>query len=355
MTLVIAAGGTGGHVFPALAVAQAWRRKWDSPIYWVGVEGGREEKWVKAEGIPFYGLPAAGWQPRARWRNFSLLFRLPRAYWAAESLLKRWRPKAIFSTGGYPGFMPGVWAALHGRPLYLLELNARAGRTIRWLSRLAKETFGAFPHTVGVKARYVGVPVRFQAEDRWRYSVEEAKRSWGLPPDRPLILILGGSQGSSALNRAVATCLSPWIAEGASILWQVGRDSPEFLPERVQVLPFIDDMVRAYIAADIVVSRAGGSTLGELAWWGKPAVLVPSPYVAEDHQRQNARTWASYGACLVAEEGDTAALQAAVLHLLKDSTKRQALAQTAYALARVHAAEELATYLHSAIYGNGVS
>ncbi|MCS6895988.1 MAG: UDP-N-acetylglucosamine--N-acetylmuramyl-(pentapeptide) pyrophosphoryl-undecaprenol N-acetylglucosamine transferase [Bacteroidia bacterium] len=351
MSLVIAAGGTGGHVFPALAVVQAWRRRWQSPIYWVGVSGGKEEKWVKAEGIPFYGLPMAGWQPRARWRNLSLLYRLPLAYWAVEKLLRRLRPHAVFSTGGYPGLMPGLWAALHHRPLYLLELNSYAGKTIRWLSRWATQTFGAFPKTSGVRAHHVGVPVRFLAEDRLRYTSEEAKRSWGMPSDCPLILIMGGSQGSSALNKAVASCVSTWVRDGACILWQVGRDSPVQSSEQIRVLPFIQDMTRAYIAADIVVSRAGGSTLGELAWWGKAAVLVPSPYVAEDHQRKNAATWAAHGACIVAEEENVNALNQAVLRLLRHPHERQALAQVAHSLARVSAADDLAEYLHRAIYG----
>lgn len=352
MALIIAAGGTGGHVFPALAVAQTWRERWSKdPIYWLGVEGGREAAWVQRAGFEFYGLPAAGWQPGHRWRNLSLLYRLPRAFLATERLLNRLQPKGIFSTGGYPGFMPGIWAALHRRPLYLLELNRHAGRTIRWLSRFAVQTFGAFPETEGVHASWTGVPVRFIPEDRTRHTPQEAKAGWGCPPDRPLILILGGSQGSSALNRAVATCIPAWVADGAFILWQVGKAAPTGVPPEVRILPFIEDMVRAYTAADLVISRAGGSTLGELAWWGKASVLVPSPHVAEDHQRKNAAFWAERNAALVVEEHIPEALAGAVRDLLREPARRAQLAENARTLSRPDAAEYLATYLHEQLYG----
>lgn len=352
MTLVIAAGGTGGHVFPALAVAKVWRERYPQiPIHWVGVEGGREEQWVRAEGITFHGLPAAGWQPSARWRNLALLYRLPRAFWAAEKLLTPLAPKGIFSTGGYPGFMPGVWAVLHQRPLYLLELNRHAGRTIRWLSRYATQTFGAFPETGGVAAQWIGVPVRFTAADKVRLSPEAAKEQLGFPVKSPLILILGGSQGSSALNRAVEACIQTWLEAGAAVLWQVGRSAPSLSHPCVQIVPFINDMSLAYTAADIVISRAGGSTLGELAWWGKPTVLVPSPYVAEDHQRKNAAFWAERQAALVVEESAPHTLQEAVLRLLIDHELRRRLADTVQKLAHPNAAEKLAEYIYTQLYG----
>lgn len=352
MGLVIAAGGTGGHVFPALAVAEAWRRRWpNKPIFWIGREGGREEEWIQKAGIPFYGMPAAGWQPRASWRNLSLLYRLPKAFWAVEKLMRQLKPKGVFSTGGYPGFMPSLWAGLHSRPLFLLELNRYPGRTIRWLSRFASRVFGAFPETIGLKAEWIGVPVRFSPPDRVRYTPSEAKRFWGIPEDRSLILVLGGSQGSTSLNRAIFESLTAWIEAGAFILWQAGRQIPQNLPSEVLPVPFIEDMVRAYTAADIVVSRAGGSTLGELAWWGKAAVLVPSPHVAEDHQRKNAAFWEERGAALVVEEENVPALREAVLYLLRKPEKRIEIARAAQALSRPEAANQLAEYLHTLLYG----
>ncbi|MCX8112412.1 MAG: UDP-N-acetylglucosamine--N-acetylmuramyl-(pentapeptide) pyrophosphoryl-undecaprenol N-acetylglucosamine transferase [Bacteroidia bacterium] len=353
MALVIAAGGTGGHVFPALAVAEAWRRRWrEDPIYWVGVRGGREEKWVSDAQFPFYGIPAAGWQPRFIWRNLSLLYRLPQGFWALERLMRHLKPQAILSTGGYPGFLPGLWAILHRRPLYLLELNRHAGRTVRWLGRFAAHIFASFPQTEGITAEWIGAPVRFSEEDRHRYTPHQAKTLWGLPAEQPTILVLGGSQGSSTLNKAVFASLPSWIQAGASVLWQVGRDAPEAPYPQVRTVSFIEDMARAYAAADIVVSRAGGSTLGELAWWGKAVVLVPSPYVAEDHQRKNASFWASHHAALVVQESHPSQLTQAVLELLHQPDQREKLAQAAHALSRPHAAEALAEYLHQALYGS---
>ena len=357
MSLVIAAGGTGGHVFPALAVASVWRARWpEEPIYWVGVRGSREEKWLSTAQWPFYGVPVSGWQPKAFFKNLSLIYKLPRAMVFTHRLLRVLRPKVLFTTGGYPGLLPGIWAIRYKVPLVVLELNTHAGRTTRWLSRWASRVYGAFPHTHGlppsVRYEWVGVPVRFHSADKALFSPEEAKRNLGFASDRLLILVLGGSQGSSGLNRAVAACVPAWIEAGASVLWQVGRGAEAAAgPPLVRQVPFIEDMVAAYTAADVVVSRAGGSTLGELAWWGKPAVLVPSPHVTEDHQRKNAAYWAHHKAALVVEERDSSALREAVLSLLRQEELRKQYGQAALQLARPDAAETLAQALYQLAYG----
>lgn len=357
MSLLIAAGGTGGHVFPALAVAQAWRKRWpELLVSWIGVAGGREEKWVREAGIPFLGLHTAGWQPRHFWRNLSLVYRLPQGGMEAWQVILRWRPRVVFTTGGYPGLMPGYIAVLRGLPVALLELNVHAGRTIRWLARVAAEVYGAFPYTAGLpkgrSAAWTGVPVRFQTSDRTRYTPAQAKVAWGFPADRPLVLILGGSQGSSALNRAVSRAIPAWVDAGASVLWQVGQGSPLFVASAaVRCEPFLDDMVKAYLAADVVVSRAGGSTLGELAWWGKAAVLVPSPYVAEDHQRKNALYWVEQGAAKMVEEAEVRSLEGEVLELLRDSAQRARYEQAAARLACPNAAEGIAERLYHLAHG----
>ncbi|MDW8134918.1 MAG: UDP-N-acetylglucosamine--N-acetylmuramyl-(pentapeptide) pyrophosphoryl-undecaprenol N-acetylglucosamine transferase, partial [Bacteroidia bacterium] len=301
MSLVIAAGGTGGHVFPALAIAQKWREKQpDEPIYWIGVKGGRERRWVEAAELPFYGIPMAGWQPRDKWRNFSLLYLLPYAAWHTYRLLNKLKPKVIFTTGGYPGLVPGLIGRMQQVPLVLLELNLYAGRTVRWLTRWAQKVCGAFPEIHGLEKvfsyEWVGVPVRFHPSDKSFYSSERAKSQLGFCPHKPLVLILGGSQGSSALNRMVGEVIPLWLREGISVLWQVGGGGETIETPKMQKVSFIEDMRVAYAAAEVVVSRAGGSTLGEIAWWSKAAVLVPSPYVAEDHQRKNAYYWARKGA-----------------------------------------------------------
>jgi len=357
MSLLIAAGGTGGHVFPALAVAQAWRKRWpELPVHWVGVANGREEKWVREVGLSFWGLHVVGWQPRRPRQNLRLLYRLPQGGVEAWRALSRLRPRVVFTTGGYPGLLPGYVAALRGLPVVLLELNVYAGRTIRWLAPVARVVYGAFPHTEGLprrrSAQWIGVPVRFQAADRSRYTPAQAKASWGLAEDRPLVLILGGSQGSSALNRAVSRAIPAWVEAGASVLWQTGPDAPfSTVSSAVRCEPFILDMVKAYLAADVVVSRAGGSTLGELAWWGKAAVLVPSPYVAEDHQRKNARYWVEQGAAVLVEEKEAFRLEAEVLALLRDPTQRTRYEQAAARLACPNAADVLAEHLYHLAYG----
>ena len=357
--LLIAAGGTGGHVFPALAVGAAWQRLYpEGPLWWVGRPGGREESWVAPLGVPYMGIHSAGWQRQRPWRNLSLLYKLPLGYFQLLGVFRRWPVGVVFATGGYPGLLPGWIASWRGIPLALLELNSTAGRTIRWLARRAEVVFSAFPELRGlpaqVKVVWSGVPVRFTEADKRRYTPEAARQELGFAPERPLILILGGSQGSSTLNRMVAEALRWWGKEAVSVLWQVGADVPA-LPmgeAQVQVRPFITDMAVAYQAATVVVSRAGGATLGELTWWGKAAVLVPSPYVAEDHQRRNAEYYQAAGAALVVEEVEGGErLAKAVLGLLEEADRRETLEAAASRLSRPDAATQIARTLHELAYG----
>lgn len=357
MSLVIAAGGTGGHVFPALAVAQVWRTLYPTfPIHWIGTPAGREARWVSNAGFSFHGVEVYGWQPRGGLRNLRVFYYLPRAFWKTARLMQALEAKVVFTTGGYPGLLPGLWAWHNRRPLVLLELNTHAGRTIRWLAPGAKYIFGAFPSlsgaALGDKFCWSGVPVRFTEEDRGRYTPEQAKALWGFPPEQPVLLVLGGSQGSSALNRMIEAVLPLWQKAGYGILWQTGK--AEASASGVKALPFIEDMVAAYQAADVVISRAGGSTLGELAWWGKAVVLIPSPYVAGRHQHHNAFYWRDAGAAQVVEEGDIAGLQRVVQHLLENPAERQRQEEAARRLARPNAAQTIAETLY-ACYVSSVS
>ena len=357
--LLIAAGGTGGHVFPALSVGGAWRRlDPEAPIWWVGRAGGRERTWVAFAGISYEGVQSAGWQRQSPWKNLALLYKLPVGYYQLTQLFRRWPVGVVFTTGGYPGLMPGWIAHQKKLPLVLLELNTTAGRTIRWLAPYAQVVFSAFPTLQGISDRakvvWSGVPVRFREADRHRYTPEAARAHLGFDPESPLILILGGSQGSSTLNKMVLRALSVWAKLPVSILWQVGGEAPAY-PERsaeIRTQPFITDMVAAYAAATVVVSRAGGSTLGELAWWGKASVLVPSPYVAEDHQRRNAQHYEAQGASLVVEEHEGGErLAKAVLDLLEHPSQREAVEKAALALAKPDAATHIAQTLHQLAYG----
>ncbi len=357
--LLIAAGGTGGHVFPALAVGAAWQRLYpEVPLWWVGRPGTREEGWVAPLGIPYVGVHSAGWQRQRPWRNLALLYRLPLGYFQLLGVFRRWPVGVVFTTGGYPGLLPGWIASRRRIPLALQELNSTAGRTIRWLARRAGVVFSAFPELrglpAGVKVVWSGVPVRFTEADRERYTPEVARQRLGFAPERPLILVLGGSQGSSTLNRMVAAALSWWGKQPVSILWQVGAAVPAIpmAEAHIQVRPFITDMAAAYRAATVVVSRAGGSTLGELTWWGKAAVLVPSPYVAEDHQRRNAEYYQASGAALVVEEAEGGErLAEIVLGLLREPHRLQALETAMGRLSRPDAAMQIAQALYGLAYG----
>jgi len=221
--LLIAAGGTGGHVFPAMAVGQAWQRLYpEAPLWWAGRSKGQEANWIAPLQVPYEGVPSAGWQRTRPWLNAALLYKLPWGWYRLQRVFRRWPVGAVFTTGGYPGLLPGWMAAQKGLPLALLELNVAAGRTIRWLSARARVIFSAFPQLKGLPSHanvvWSGVPVRFSESQRTACTPSAARAQLGFDPERPLILVLGGSQGSATLNRMVAAALPYWQKLSVSLL-----------------------------------------------------------------------------------------------------------------------------------------
>ncbi len=289
--LLIAAGGTGGHIFPALAVADVLRKQgWH--IEWLGSVGGLEERLVPLHDIRLHLLPISGWRGKGALSLLMAPFKLLRSIWQARTVIKHTRANVVLGMGGFASGPGGVAARLSGVPLVIHEQNAIAGMTNRWLAKFAVRKMAAFPNALA-EADVVGNPVR---ADLLALPVKAAN------VDQPLrLLIIGGSRGARVLNETVAPAIALLPeAERPHVWHQVGkgqhRDTEAIYRradldidgEKINVVEFIDDMRAAYAWADIVLCRAGALTVSEIAAVGLPAVFVPFPLAVDDHQTHNA-------------------------------------------------------------------
>ncbi len=303
---LIMAGGTGGHVYPALAVADALANAgW--MVHWLGTNRGLEARVVPAAGYPLHTLPMRGVRGKNPLSVVSAMARVLVAFVQAVALLRRLRPRVLLGMGGYAAGPAGLAAAVLGYPLVIHEQNAVAGTTNRYLAPLAKRVLCGFAGAFPEKRRpiVVGNPVRSTI-----LSVESAPPTCSFSESRPLrLLVLGGSLGSLPLNQRVPLALSTLPASLLGVIavrHQCGRDHSELTTSAyhqtdvsVEVMPFIDDMAAAYQWADLVICRSGALTVAELAATGTPSVLVPLPHAIDDHQTHNARALANAGAALL--------------------------------------------------------
>ncbi len=350
--VLIMAGGTGGHVFPGLAVAEVLRQR-DIPVRWLGTAAGLEARVVPAAGIPLHhldirGLRGSGWR---RWLGAPLV--LARALWQAWRVLARVRPAVVLSMGGFAAGPGGLMAWLLRYPLVIHEQNAIPGLTNRILARLGGEVLCAFDHTfpTRVGARVIGNPVR---ADIASLATPEA-RLQARQGEAVQLLILGGSQGARSINQMVPGALLQLDrATQPKVLHQCGQAHLEEArlawrdyAGEVEVTPFIEDMAAAYARADVVLARAGALTVAELSAAGVPAVLVPYPYAVDDHQTHNAAPLVAAGAAVLLPQSQLTAerLAETLAPLLTDGERRRAMALAGRALARPDAATALADAL----------
>jgi UDP-N-acetylglucosamine--N-acetylmuramyl-(pentapeptide) pyrophosphoryl-undecaprenol N-acetylglucosamine transferase len=352
--VMIMAGGTGGHVFPALAVAGLLRA--EREVVWLGTERGIEARLVPAAGYPVEWIEIEGLRGKGLGRWLSAPLRLARAVGQARAALRRRRPGVVLGCGGFASGPGGIAAWLCGMPLVIHEQNAVAGLTNRWLARVAARVAEGFPGSFPARrgAQYVGNPVRREIA--------------ALPPPRERfagregvlrLFVFGGSQGAASLNRLLpeAVGLLP-AARRPQVLHQTGardREATEaaYRAAGVQadVRAFIDDMAAAYAGADLVVSRAGASTVAELAAAGCASILVPFPAAVDDHQTRNAEWLGRVGAAqVVSEIGLTGAELANRLATLLSNgrAKLVAMAEAARARAVTDAAERVAALCREA-------
>lgn len=313
--LLIAGGGTGGHVFPGVAVAQAWLARVPSgEVIFVGSPRGMEARAVPALGIPFVALDARRLKNAGLIERLRALFSLPAALYRGWHTVRAHDPIAVLGVGGYVSGPVVLAAALAGRPCAIAEQNARPGLTNRLLARVVQRIFTAFPEARDklpeAKIRMLGNPVRQDFVARAAAAEATTTRAHATG-EATRVLILGGSQGARALNEKLPPALARLAAtHRITIRHQTGagKDAPvreayaaAGLSE-ARVEPFIDDMVTAIVDADLIIARAGATTVAELAAIGRPALFIPFPHAADDHQAANAASLVDAGAALMARE-----------------------------------------------------
>ncbi len=341
--VVVMAGGTGGHIFPGLAVAQALRDA-GARVRWLGADGGMETRLVPQQGIAIDTIAVKGVRGKGLLTLLGAPLRVLQAVRAAAAVLRRERPDAAISFGGYAAGPGGIAARLAGIPLLVHEQNRAAGMTNKVLAKLARKVLVGFPQTFA-KETLVGNPVRAQIA---QVPPPEAR---GFDHGGPLrLLVLGGSQGARALNAAVPAAVAA-LGLPVDVLHQAGE---KLLDEaraayakagvQARVEPFIADMAAAYGWADLVVCRAGALTLAELCAVGVGGVLVPFPQAVDDHQTRNAQYLVERGAALLLPQSDDLAsrLGEVLKTLATDPGRRVGMARAARALARPDAARDVA-------------
>lgn len=348
-SFVMTGGGTGGHVMPALAVARELRARGHS-VRFIGTRRGLEAKLAPAEGFPIEWIEIGGLMRVGLRKTLVTLAELPFGVWAASRMLDRDRPAAVFSTGGFvagPVLLAALWKRV---PVVVMEPNAVPGFTHRKLARFVSRALLSFPETAkwfpaGV-AEITGMPVRDEF--------------FALPPrprgGRLTLLITGGSQGSRTLNRAVQESWPLWDKDKIRLIHQTGSSAfgdlaPAFRNSGLEgeISAFLDDMPAAFAAADVVLSRAGMSTVSELAAAGKPSILVPLPTAADQHQLRNAQAVERIGAArmVLDAELDGARLVEEVMRLSREAGRLENMSRAARSFAKPDAARRAADVLES--------
>lgn len=336
MRVIVAGGGTGGHLMPALALADelADRAVGAEPVM-VGAIRGLEAT-ILPKRVPahrFYLLPILPFYRRTWWKNVAWLGAAPRVWRQCGRILAEERPRLVISTGGYAAGPIAYRAARRGIPLVLQEQNALPGVTSRWLSPYAREIYLGFPEArdrIGAtRAEFVtlGNPTAVTAGDR-----EAARRALGIPLDARVVFVMCGSQGARTINQVVGKALDEGALGETHVLWACGLGNvdtvmPYHRPPKVIVRPFWDPVAEAYHCSDLAVTRAGAMTSAELTALGLPAIMIPLPTAAEGHQLVNARALEAAGAVICLPESDVSAssLSQSVDALLGDSARLAAM------------------------------
>jgi UDP-N-acetylglucosamine--N-acetylmuramyl-(pentapeptide) pyrophosphoryl-undecaprenol N-acetylglucosamine transferase len=351
--VIIAGGGTGGHIFPAIAIANALRKKDESvDILFVGAKGKMEMEKVPQAGYKIEGLDIAGFNRSSLIKNIGLPFKLVKSFLQVRKIVKRFQPDAVIGVGGYSSFPVLKTAQAKGIPTFIHESNSFAGKSNMMLGKKATKIFTGtdgmekfFPKE---KIMITGNPVRTtiaestvtRAEGLQFFSLEEEKKT---------VLVVGGSLGAKSINEAIDKGLNDLLNAGLQIIWQTGKPYSAKAKEStsgkqsVWVNDFITQMEYAYAAADIVVARAGAMTVAELCVVKKPVLFVPYPFAAEDHQTVNARQLVNKNAALMVTDKEAMEkLVRMTIELAKDENKQEELKKNIAALAITDADKRIA-------------
>lgn len=356
MKFLISGGGTGGHIFPAVSIANALRKAQpDAEILFIGALGRMEMEKVPAEGYKIIGLPVRGFiRPLFHPCNLLVLLDLWKSIRQAKQIIRDFKPDAAVGVGGYASAAALKAAAALGVPYVLQEQNGFAGVTNQKLARGARKICVAYP---GMERFFpadrlvmTGNPVR-QSLLGCTATVAEARTSFGLDPERPTIFVTGGSLGARRVNNAIAAGIADFEKAGVQVLWQTGKADGDKWEQAVRaagsqlVHPtiFVSDMAKAYRAADIVISRSGAGAVNEVCLIGKAAIFIPLPTAAEDHQTANARSLSDrQAAVLIPDREAPARLVKEALALVADPQRIATMEQNARAMGKFGAADTIA-------------
>ncbi|WP_165929554.1 undecaprenyldiphospho-muramoylpentapeptide beta-N-acetylglucosaminyltransferase [Pseudocnuella soli] len=338
LRVIIAGGGTGGHIFPAIAIAHALKKQHPATnILFVGANGKMEMEKVPQAGFPIRGIDIAGFNRSSLLKNITLPYKLLKSFWQVRSIVRNFAPHLVVGVGGYSSFPVLRLAQAKGIPTFIHESNSFAGKSNMLLGKGATRIFVAsggmekfFP---AEKLQVTGNPVRASIAGRV-IEQEDALQFFGLSGGKKAVLIVGGSLGAKSINEAIDAHLDELIAAGLQVIWQTGKPYAEKGAQRaagkegIWVGDFITQMEQAYAAADVVISRAGAMAIAELALLGKPTVFVPYPFAAEDHQTANARYLVEHHAAVMIKDSEAMEkVVPAIIALAQNEAEQKALSQ----------------------------
>lgn len=347
---IISGGGTGGHIFPAIAIADELKRRLpDAEILFVGAKDRMEMQKVPQAGYPIEGLWISGLQRKLSWQNLLFPLKFISSLLKSRSIIKRFKPDAVIGTGGFASGAVVKVAGQMGIPTFIQEQNSYAGITNKMLAKNAHKICVAydameqfFPKEKIVKT---GNPIRDGLLNIAEYRSERLSY-FHLDSQQKTLLVLGGSLGARRINQLIEQQLPLFEQLGVQVLWQCGKlyyeEYKKYNSEQVRVLAFIDRMELAYAAADVIISRAGASSVSELCVVGKPVIFIPSPNVAEDHQTKNARAIADKQAAILLRESELNEQFANTFSkLIADEAQQEALSAHIKALAQPNATKDI--------------
>lgn len=355
LRVIISGGGTGGHIFPAISIANAVKDlRPDAKILFVGAQGRMEMQRVPAAGYEIEGLPICGFDRKNLLKNVKVLYKIWKSQCMAKKIIKEFKPQVAVGVGGYASGPTLNKAAAMGIPCLIQEQNSYAGVTNKLLAKKAEKICVAYEGMErffpAEKIILTGNPVRQSLLDT-AISREEAIKEMGLDPTKKTILLVGGSLGAKTINESVLGHLELVKSSDVQFIWQTGKYYSAEIAARLQgqdipnlkVMDFITDMGAAYKAADLVISRAGASSISEFCLIGKPVILVPSPNVAEDHQTKNALALATKDAAIYVKDAEAPGmlLQLAI-DTVNDEAKLKSLGENVLKLALPNSAEIIA-------------
>jgi UDP-N-acetylglucosamine--N-acetylmuramyl-(pentapeptide) pyrophosphoryl-undecaprenol N-acetylglucosamine transferase len=357
---ILAGGGTGGHIFPAIAIAQALKKlQPDSTIRFIGAKGKMEMEKVPQAGFAIDGLTIVGFERSSLIKNLWLPYKILRSFTQVASIFRQYKPDAVIGVGGYSSFPVLRYAQWKGIPTFIHEANSFAGKSNVLLGKKAKAIFAGvhglekfFPKE---KIVLTGNPVRKRLLEN-KPDTASAKQFFNLDSTKPVLLIVGGSLGARSINQNIANILKDIIEQGWQIIWQTGKmfeaDAKQFAEgmKAVSVHAFIQEMEQAYAAADLVISRSGAMSVAELCIVSKPTIFVPFPFAAEDHQTANANVLVKANAAAIVPDGELKTqLLPTIKNLINDSSLRNQFSTNMKAFAITNADERVAQEILNSI------